>query len=42
MELALSGTELALVSQWRALTAGVAPSARTAWTASTWDVCVLR
>ena len=36
MELALSDTELALVSQWRALTAGVAPSARTAWTRQGW------
>lgn len=36
MRLALSDTERALVSQWRALTADLAPSAKTAWTRQGW------
>ena len=36
MRLALSDTERALVSRWRALTADVAPSAKAAWTRQGW------
>ena len=36
MRLALSDAERALVSQWRALTGDVAPSAKTAWTRQGW------
>jgi hypothetical protein len=36
MRLALSDTERALVSQWRALTGDLAPAAKTAWTRQGW------